>query len=373
MTQANFSICRALEWGVRTASLALCSGLAMAATVSSNVYTLTIGDSSSSTVNGVFFDGHYIWTAVQNPDGGVLMKLSTSGQTLATVGVGASPDKIAFDGTNIWVTDYASSDVMVVAENGNVLATIPLPSAYPEGIIFDGKYIWVANDGAGQNSVSKFDISTRTLIATYHVGIAPDALAFDGTSIWVANTYSNAVWKIDRTTGVPLGGDAALLFPTSVIYDGTNIWVANGSGVNIGASGSPGISNVEKIRPSDFTVLGTYTVGHLARDMVYDGTSIWVCNSNDDTVSRLRAANVALLGTYPTGTAPRGIAYDGFKIWVANSGQNALTVIAPQTITASGNGGPAHGITGVTPVVVTQRVVGTAPGVGPALNVLLDN
>jgi hypothetical protein len=220
--------------------------------------------------------------------------------------------------------------------------------------------------------VSKFDISTRTLIATYPVGLDPDALAFDGTSIWVANTYSNAVWKIDRNTGVPLGGAAALLFPTSVIYDGTNIWVANGTGVNIGTSASQGISSVERIRPSDSTILGNYTVGRLARDMVYDGTSIWVCNSNDNTVSRLRAADVALLGTYPTGIGPRGIAYDGFKIWVANSGQNALTVIAPQT-TASGNGGPSHGISGVTPVVVTQRVVGTAPGVGAALNVVLDN
>ena len=124
---------------------------------------------------------------------------------------------------------------------------------------------------------------------------------------------------------------------------------------------------MEKIRPSDFTILGTYTVGHLARDMVYDGTSIWVCNGNDNTVSRLRAADVALLGTYPTGAEPRAIAYDGIKIWVANSAQNTLTVIAPSNAT------PSQGITGVTPVVVTQRVVGTTPGVGAALNVLLDN
>jgi DNA-binding beta-propeller fold protein YncE len=371
MTHVNAAIRRALEGAVMIACLALGCDLAMAATTSSKIYTLTIGDSTSSTADGVFFDGQYIWGAVQNPDGGVLVKLSTSGQTLMTVGVGTSPDKIAFDGANIWVTDYASNDVRVVAENGNVLTTIPLPSANPEGITFDGKYIWVANDGAGQNSVSKFDISTRTLIATYPVGIAPDAVAFDGTAIWVANTYSNAIWKIDRDTGKPLGGVASGLFPTSVIYDGAYIWFANGTGVNIGTSASQGISSVSKVRPSDFTVLGTYTVGHLARDMVYDGSSIWVCNGNDNTVSRLRAADVALLGTYPTGTEPRAIAYDGSKIWVANSGQNTLTIIAP--IGASGNGGAAGGITGVTPVVFTQQAVGTVPGLGPALNVVLDN
>jgi DNA-binding beta-propeller fold protein YncE len=374
MTPVNVAIRRALEWAVMFACLALGSDLATAATASFNVYTLTLGDSTSSTVNGVFFDGQYIWSAVQNPDsGGVLVKLSTSGQTLATVGVGQTPDKIAFDGTNIWVTDYTSSDLRVVAENGNVVATIPLaPTANPEGIIFDGKYIWVANNGPFQNSVSKFDASTRTLIGTYPVGLSPDAVGFDGTWIWVANTYSNAVWKLYRATGAPLLGPLGSrntgLFPTALVFDGTNMWVANGTGVNIGAETSRGISSVWKIRASDFTVLGTYTVGHVARDMVYDGTSIWVCNMNDNTVSRLRAADVALLGTFQTGTAPRAITYDGVKIWVANAGANTLTVIAPQTPQ-----GISGAITGVTPVVVTQRVVGTAPGVGPARNALLDN
>jgi DNA-binding beta-propeller fold protein YncE len=374
MTHINVAIRPALEWAVMIACLALCGDLTMAATASSDVYTLPLGDSPSSYVNGVFFDGKYIWAAVQNPDGGVLVKLSTSGQTLATVGVGSGPDKIAFDGTNIWVTDYASSALTVVAENGNVVATIPLaPSANPEGILFDGKYIWVANNGGGLNSVSKFDISTRTLIGTYQVGLAPDAVAFDGTNIWVANTYNNNVWVIDRTTGAYLasyttGSITVPLFPTGVIYDGTNIWVANGTGVNIGTSGSQGISSVSKIRPADGTILGTYTVGHLARDLVYDGTSIWVCNANDNTVSRLRAADVALLGTYPTGIEPRAIAFDGSKIWVADSGQNTLTIIAPQA-----GAGSSQGISGVTPAVVTQQAVGTVPGVGAALNVLLDN
>jgi DNA-binding beta-propeller fold protein YncE len=369
MTHVNAAIRRALEWALVIACLVFGSGLAMATTVSSNVYTLTLGDSPSSTVNCVFFDGHYIWSAVQNPDGGVLVKLSTSGQTLLMIGVGDVPDKIAFDGTNIWLTDYTSSDLRVIAENGTVLKVIPLPSANPEGITFDGRYIWVANDGANQDSVSKFDISTMTLIGTYPVGLDPDAVGFDGTSIWVANTDSNSVWRLSPATGAPLpgasGGISTGLFPTAFAYDGTNMWVSNGSGVNVGTEASRGISSVSKIRVSDFTIVGTYTVGHVSRDMVYDGTSIWVCNMNDNTVSRLRAADVALLGTYPTGASPRAIAYDGIKIWVANASQNTLTVIAPQTATQA--------ITGVTPVVVTQPAVGATPGLAGARNVLLGN
>ena len=128
-------------------SLALGGKLAGAETTTAKVSTLTIGDSTSSVVNCVFFDGQYIWAAVQNPDGGVLQKMTQSGAILFTTGVGSAPLEMASDGANIWVTDYTSSDVKVVAKTGAVIKTISLPSANPEGIVFDGKYMWVANNG----------------------------------------------------------------------------------------------------------------------------------------------------------------------------------------------------------------------------------
>jgi len=41
------------------------------------------------------------------------------------------------------------------------------PTAHPEGILYDGKYIWIANNGAGENSVSKFDAASMASIANY--------------------------------------------------------------------------------------------------------------------------------------------------------------------------------------------------------------
>jgi DNA-binding beta-propeller fold protein YncE len=384
------------------AFLAVGSDAGRAANVSSNVYTLPVGDSPASIVNGVLFDGKYIWAAVQNPDGGVLIKISRSGVVLSTTAVGSSPDEMAYDGANVWLTDYASSDVTIVNAAGNVINTIPLPSANPEGIVFDGQYVWVANNGVGANSVTKFDAASQTQLATYPVGLNPDGVAFDGTYIWVTNSYNNNVWTIDRNTGAFVNSYSTGIFPVSIVYDGANMWVGNGTGVNVGV-GVSGLGTVTKIRAADGTILGSYTVGNHVRGMVYDGSSIWVCNGNDSTVSRLRATDVALLGVYATGNSPRAVAFDGSKIWVANSGADTLTVIIPNAqsptaqnalarglnVSAGFGGGNAaqapgrpnnrvpnrvpHGSnSAITPVVVTQRDPAAAINLSSMLGLLFD-
>jgi len=315
------------------------NGAALAATENFNVFTLVVGDSPASSANGVFFDGQFIWVAIQNPDGGVLEKLSTSGYLLSTTHVGNAPVEMAYDGQDIWVSNYTSSFLSVVDENGILINTISLPAENPEGLLFDGKYIWTANNGLNANSVSKIDVVTKTIKNTYIVGLDPDGVAFDGTYIWVTNSNNNDVWKLDRDTGEQLASYPTGIFPLSIIFDGRNMWIGNGTSVNVGAP-VPGVGSLSKIRAADGANLGTFAVGNHVRGLVYDGTSIWTCNSNDNTVSRLRAADVALLGTYSTGIAPRGIAFDGTNIWIANSGENTLTVISPVAVSAASNSGP---------------------------------
>jgi len=308
--------------------LALANKSLLAATESVNVFTLTVGVSPASFANAVLFDGKSIWVAVQNPGGGTLEKMSLSGKLLAATEVGDTPIEMAYDGQNIWLTNYTPSTVSVFDGNGALLKTISLPSANPEGIMFDGKYVWTANNGGGANSVTKIDPVAKSIVNTYSVGLAPDGVAFDGTNIWVTNSLNNNVWKIDRNTGAYLAAYSTGVFPLSIVFDGTNMWIANGTGVNVGSQVA-GPGSVTKIRVADGANLGMFGVGNHVRGLVYDGTSIWACNSNDNTVSRIRTGGVALLGTYPTGKSPRSVTFDGANVWVANSGENTLTVISP--------------------------------------------
>jgi DNA-binding beta-propeller fold protein YncE len=395
MSSNDDSLGKAIRAAAMLAFLTAASQFARAEMISSAVYTLPVGNSTASTVSGVLFDGKFIWSTVQNPNGGVLVKIGLSGEILSTTNVGAAPIEMAFDGANIWVTDYTSSDVTIVNSDGLVLKTIPLPSANPEGIIFDGEYIWVANNGVGANSVTKFNAVSQTLLATYPVGLNPDGLAFDGNFIWVTNSYNNNVWKINRETGEYINGYTTGIYPLSIIYDGTNMWVGNG---NCGSPGVPvpGVGGLTKIRAADGVTLGTYTTGNTVRGLVYDGTSIWVCNANDNTVSRLRTADVALLGRFATGKNPRAVTFDGTKIWIANSGENTITIIVPGTTSSDnpamvvalhptiggapppvpkpGPGKPARTPRGssIAPVIVTQRAVGATNTLGSTLNLLLD-
>ena len=55
-------------------------------------------------------------------------------------------------------------------------------------------YMWTAN--YSNNTVSKIDVATGTVIATYPVGTNPFGIAFDGTNIWVTNNTSSTVTKI---------------------------------------------------------------------------------------------------------------------------------------------------------------------------------
>src|ERR1700689_5024876 len=128
------------------ASLAI-AGLALgpepARATPPNLYALTfaVGD-SQATANAVLFDGQFIWVAIEEKGEGSLEKMTENGEVLSTTRIGVAPIEMAYDGARVWVTNYVSSTVSIVNQQGVVVHTIFLPaSAQPEGILFDGKYI----------------------------------------------------------------------------------------------------------------------------------------------------------------------------------------------------------------------------------------
>jgi DNA-binding beta-propeller fold protein YncE len=293
-------------------------------------YTLSIGD-SLTTANAVMFDGHSTWVATERLGIGSLEKITASGQVLSVTQIGTAPIEMTFDGANVWVTNYDSSSLSIVDSQGELIKTIFLePTAHPEGILYDGKYIWIANNGAGVNSVSKFDAASMALVANYPVGLLPDGLAFDGTYIWVTNSYSDNVMKLDRESGAIVRTYATGIYPLSILFDGKAMWIGNG---DVAEPGSPPLStaSLTKLRANGGVFLGTFAAGNKVRGLASDGASIWTCNGFDNTFTRIRISDGAQLGTYPAGTSPRDIAFDGVRMWISDSGANTLTVVSPQS------------------------------------------
>jgi DNA-binding beta-propeller fold protein YncE len=65
--------------------------------------------------------------------------------------------------------------------------------------------------------------------------------------------------------------------------------------------------------------------------VAFDGANIWVTNyalGSGNTVTKLRASDGTVLGTFtvgPVNSAPRGVAFDGANIWVTNVGTNTVS------------------------------------------------
>jgi YVTN family beta-propeller protein len=69
----------------------------------------------------------------------------TTNTVTATVSVGYCPYRVAFDGTNIWVTKQSAGTVVRINPTTNtVTATVPVGDG-PSAVAFDGTNIWVTN------------------------------------------------------------------------------------------------------------------------------------------------------------------------------------------------------------------------------------
>ena len=107
---------------------------------------------------------------------------------------GRSPEAILFDGTDIWVANQFSDNVMKLsASDGTILGTFPTGNK-PAALAYDGENIWVANSQSA--SVTKLRASDGTVLETIGVGISPHHVVFDGASIWVTNSTSSTIWRL---------------------------------------------------------------------------------------------------------------------------------------------------------------------------------
>lgn len=259
----------------------------------------------------IAFDGSDVW--ISNSGSGSVTKLKGSdGSLIGTYAVGNSPWDVAFDGANVWVVNTGSDSVTKLkASDGSVVGTYPV-GASPQGIAFDGVNMWVANYGS--NTITKLKASDGGLVGSYNVGSNPFFVAFDGANVWVANYASNNVSKLKASDGSLLGTYTVGSHPTGVLFDGINVWVANF-----------GSNNVTKLKASDGSLLGTYSVGSAPIDLAFDGKNIWVTNLGSNSITQLKSTDGSVAGTYDEEGGPYGVAFDGASIWVANYFNNNVS------------------------------------------------
>lgn len=214
--------------------------------------------------NAVFSpDGKELWTAIMMPEGKVKVFDATSYSVLKTITVGQMPAEVTFsdDGKKAFVANGMSNTVTVIdAVTKQVIETIEVGSnpvgAWP-GM---GGMMYVDNED-GQ-SISIVDGMTNMMTDTVDLGFMPGMAA--------RNTMMSQMWVSD-----PNGSKI-------------HMWIKN----NVG-----------------FVHGGAVTVGSGAHAIAFnkDGTTCYVTNQNDSSVSVVDVANLKEMMKVTVGKKPNGI------------------------------------------------------------------
>jgi YVTN family beta-propeller protein len=226
------------------------------------------------------------------------------------------------DGNRLFVSDFANSgsiDVYNVAYDGTATfsSSITLPDnanlpTVPAGLALspDGTKLYVALNGL--NTLGVISLQSMQLVSQIAVGNAPYAVLVHGNTAYVTNQGG-----LVPTTGQPVNQSA-----------GTNILVN-------AATGAANTGSVSVVDLGSGRVTRTIEVGLDPTAMTLQGDTLFVVNSNSDSISAIDAASGSLLYTtslFPGalyGSQPNDIAVlqDG-RLAVSLGGNNAVAIYA---------------------------------------------
>ncbi|HTZ98090.1 MAG TPA: hypothetical protein VMB18_16935 [Terriglobales bacterium] len=224
---------------------------------------------------GVTFDGENIWVS-DNFDNTVTKLRASDGKVLGNFSVRA-PWWMTSDGENIWVPSYGEKGTVTKlrASDGKNLGTFATGgTGGAMATAFDGANVWVTNfSGAGNGTVSKLRAIDGTLLGVYTVGPNPLGVTFDGTYIWVANIGGASVTKLQPSDGKVLGTFTVAPEPYSVISDGQHIWVT-------------GALELTELQGSDGAVVAKYPIENTT-GIAFDGKNVWISDTFHNLLHRM--------------------------------------------------------------------------------------
>lgn len=305
--------------------------------VSSNQYIRPVGD-RLLTKDGKYMgstvspDGRYV--AASSADKSVALQivdLSTYkvvwkvgkakdvDQKLSDVSVGQEGPVWSPDGKFLWLSQKDALTRFPVNTDGSLGTpkSFPLPKVDGNSALAgkpaysaDGKTLYVPLNG--QNTVVAMDPDTGTVAKTWDVGIAPRQVTLVGSKLYVSNEGGR------RATA---GDETMTSYGTDVPADGYK-----------GTSTTGTLSVIDTANAS--ATPGTISVGLHPTDLYLSGSTLYVANTNDDTVSVVDTTKNKVVQTINTkpwesakvGYAPTGMTIVGNRLLVTLGRANAVAV-----------------------------------------------
>jgi YVTN family beta-propeller protein len=253
-------------------------------------------------------------TAAANAGYGNMAYLKISDNTVGQEGPTFSPDgKFLFAPVATGIVRYPfNADGSLGAGTMISIPTTGGLQALTAGMAFssDGSTLYAAVNG--QNTVIAIDASVGTIKQTFAVGIAPRQLKFVGNTLYVSNEGGRRAVAGDTTMGS---------YGTQVPADTT-----------LGTSTTGTVSVIDTANPS--TPVSSIPVQLHPTAMYLSGTTLYVANTNSDTVSVIDTKTSTVrqtIATQPwasskTGYQPTAITMQGDHLLVSLARANAIAV-----------------------------------------------
>ena len=142
----------------------------------------------------------------------------------------SSPQGVAWDGTNYYVTDGSFDNVNVFNSSGTYQSNWAVGSqdTQPKGIVWDGSYLWVV--GSSTDAVYKYNTSGTYQNVSFSISsqeTSPTGITWDGTHFWVMGN-SDTVYKYNSSgvyQNVSFSVASQDTSPGGITWDGTSFWM----------------------------------------------------------------------------------------------------------------------------------------------------
>jgi len=259
---------------------------------------------------GITFDGTYLY--ISHFASNNIVKMTTTGTIIDIFPVGIGLHQIAFDGTDLWVTSYWEGKIYKLSTTGTILATYT-SGRYPVDIMVAGGKVWVSlfnftTESAGTGALLKLNLD-GTLDAEYVVGDHPLGLAYTGTNVLVTDFLNGNYYEVNPTTG------AILNTYNSGIANSTNLDIAYSSyddcvfltvSKDYSAYDLPNNYNkVQVRRATGGTLVEEVQVGIDPRNVSFDSNNYgYVAGYGDGSVTRFLLPNPPPSIYFPFSTYP---------------------------------------------------------------------
>ncbi len=216
---------------------------------------------------------------------------SITNQVIDTINVGGSPVGIALSPNNhaLYVADWYSDRILEINTSDYTKRRELVVAKAPAGLVvsLDSKTLFVA--ARDSNEIAVIDAATFTITKRIATGKHPFGVSLGGDYLYIVNVYENSV---------------------SIIH--TKTWAQ--SKIKVGEHPYCAVAS-----PNNKT--------------------LYVTNTQDDTVSIIDLATQKTLTTIEVGSTPEGISYalQGALVLVASWGENKISVIDANTNTLKGH------------------------------------